>query len=824
MCENESLNLVKWHPRCAVDYTYESLSNSSRSCLDHFIVSDSLYDSITKCHVLHDGDNLSDHSVVYLVVAVDVTHSIVETEFVNKTLWWKATNEHLQTYMSNLDNLLSQINIPVDTIACRDRTCMIAVHSDDIQKYHDDIIRCCLDASQHIPVSQNKPSQAGIPGWNEHVRQYRESAMFWHRLWKDNNSPQSGVIFDIRRKTRFEYHRVLRAIKRHSNELRADKMASNSGNSSSREFWNEFKRTLGRKSTLPCSVDDTTGVDDIATLFQDKYNELYNSVSYNPRDMDILIDEVNGSIADSDVVHIGTGDVHNAISLVKPRKSDGYTGHSTDHLIHGTPSLHTHLSMLFSTMVTHGYVPLDLRISTLIPIPKNKKKSLNVSNNYRAIALSSVLGKTLDHILLLKYRDNLFTSDLQYGFKKHHSTTQCTFVLNEVIQYYLNNDSPVNVVLLDASRAFDRVNYVKLFRLLLKRNLCPLVIRFMINMYTNQSIRVRWGSCLTTLCDVSNGVKQGGVISPILFTIYVDELLSRLKCCPFGCHIGQTFCGALGYADDVVIMAPTVVSLDKMLDICRFFAEEYDVCFNSTKSKLLIFNQKSYPKVNFMGQNIEGVPSDKHLGNIIGHQCNTEVINDNIHSFIGRTNSIKSHFHHIHHSPLYSLFKTMCMPLYGSQIWDLSHKSSDKFLVTWRKSVRSLLNLPYTTHSAMLPYICDDIPLLEQLYRRVISFTKSLHLSSNHLSQMCYRLIMAGSHSAVSNSLSIISEYYNVPRLEIHHINCTNLTKHVYDNENAVMSSVVRDLLTMRYDQRYGRGVPLDHDEIECFFKFACTF
>ncbi len=116
-------------------------------------------------------------------------------------------------------------------------------------------------------------------------------------------------------------------------------------------------------------------------------------------------------------------------------------------------------------MVSHGYVPMDLKMSTLVPIPKNRKKSLNVTTNYRAIALSSVCGKILDHILLRKYNDKLATSDLQFGFKKKHSTTQRTFVLNEIVQYYANEGSQVKAVLLDASKAFDRVNYVKLFHL-----------------------------------------------------------------------------------------------------------------------------------------------------------------------------------------------------------------------------------------------------------------------------------------------------------------------------------------------------------------------
>ena len=123
-----------------------------------------------------------------------------------------------------------------------------------------------------------------------------------------------------------------------------------------------------------------------------------------------------------------------------------------------------------------------MSLSTIIPIPKNRRKCLNDSSNYRGIAIGSLLGKVLDNILLCDNVNILKTSDMQ--FKSKHSTTECTFVLNEVIDYYLRHDSSIYLVLLDASQAFDRVQYVKLFRLLVKRGICPLTARLLAHMYT----------------------------------------------------------------------------------------------------------------------------------------------------------------------------------------------------------------------------------------------------------------------------------------------------------------------------------------------------
>jgi hypothetical protein len=137
-----------------------------------------------------------------------------------------------------------------------------------------------------------------------------------------------------------------------------------------------------------------------------------------------------------------------------------------------------------------------LLYSTIVSIPKSKRKSVNNYDNYRGIALSSSIGKLFDSVILNTWWDILASSGLQFGYKPGHSTTHCTFVVKGTIQYYTNNDSTVFAMLLDASQAFDRVHYVKLFKLLLKKGLCPLVARLLASMYTNQYVRTKWGDFL----------------------------------------------------------------------------------------------------------------------------------------------------------------------------------------------------------------------------------------------------------------------------------------------------------------------------------------
>jgi len=104
-------------------------------------------------------------------------------------------------------------------------------------------------------------------------------------------------------------------------------------------------------------------------------------------------------------------------------------------------------------------------------------------------------------------------------------------------------------------------------------------------LYTSSQVRVLWAGLVSEYFLVSNGDKQGGVISPILFCVYIDDLLLRLSSSAVGCYVGLHFVGALAYADDIVLLAPTPYALRILLQICDSYAAESDINFNPAKSK-----------------------------------------------------------------------------------------------------------------------------------------------------------------------------------------------------------------------------------------------
>ena len=155
----------------------------------------------------------------------------------------------------------------------------------------------------------------------------------------------------------------------------------------------------------------------------------------------------------------------------------------------------------------------------------------------------------------------------------------CSFMVLETIEYYKSKGSNAHVLLLDASKAFDRVDYIKLFEKLMRKGMCPLTVRLLLNMYIKQKLQVKWNNHKSSKFSVTNGVRQGGVLSPFLFSVYMDELLVTLKNNGVGCHMGHHYVGAFGYADDIILLCPSLQGMREMVKICEDYATRYNILF-----------------------------------------------------------------------------------------------------------------------------------------------------------------------------------------------------------------------------------------------------
>ena len=197
-------------------------------------------------------------------------------------------------------------------------------------------------------------------------------------------------------------------------------------------------------------------------------------------------------------------------------------------------------------------------------------------------------------------------------------------------------------------------------------------------------------------------------------------------------YIGGKFSGALAYADDVILFSPTRDGLISLLNICSVYANQFDVLFNSSKSGLVIFGPKyarNTQSIPFMGGTINRVDCERHLDISFGHVTQGERVAFLYHEMTRKTSMVRSHFLCLPTDAHYFLFNSYCMPLYGCQLLDLSSSDIDQLLVSWRKVIRFLLDLPRTTHCFLLHHICNDIPISHQLYARITKFFRALHTS-----------------------------------------------------------------------------------------------
>ena len=154
---------------------------------------------------------------------------------------------------------------------------------------------------------------------------------------------------------------------------------------------------------------------------------------------------------------------------------------------------------------------------------------------------------------------------------------QCNICIETVIEYFSDQGSNIYIASLDASKAFDRVNHFKLFAILMKMGLPPTFVNIVVNWYSKLFVVVRWNGYSSMPLSVLSGVRQGGILSPILFNVYVNCIIKTLRKEGRGCHMHNAFLGCIMYADDLLLLSASVLDLQKMLDSCGSVGDDLGI-------------------------------------------------------------------------------------------------------------------------------------------------------------------------------------------------------------------------------------------------------
>ena len=140
--------------------------------------------------------------------------------------------------------------------------------------------------------------------------------------------------------------------------------------------------------------------------------------------------------------------------------------------------------------------------------------------------------------------------------------------VRKVVEHYVSGGSTVNVCLLDLSKAFDKMNHYAMYIKLMNRLIPMQVLKVLENWFSLCLSCVKWGSVKSYFYELETGVRQGGVLSPFLFGIFIDDLVKLVNEANVGCKIGTSCAAIFLYADDVILLAPSVHARQLLVNIC----------------------------------------------------------------------------------------------------------------------------------------------------------------------------------------------------------------------------------------------------------------
>ena len=248
--------------------------------------------------------------------------------------------------------------------------------------------------------------------------------------------------------------------------------------------------------------------------------------------------------------------------------------------------------------------------------------------------------------------------------------------------------------------------------------------------YSVQSCKVCWDDKYSHSFSVSNGVRQGGVLSPVLFTLYIDALLNDLKDLGVGCHWDGTFVGAMYYADDIILLAPCPSALCIMLKACESFSISHRIRFNASKTQLIRFSLS--PSVNcqarifFCNELLKFCNVVCHLGHFLSFSLSDEVdIVYRTRDFLKKANLLFFNFKYCTPAVLTFLLRSYCLSLYGCSLWRLNSSSMSRIEVAFNKVLRRIWYLPCNLHTRIVHCTARLYSMYNFVYSRSCSLLQS---------------------------------------------------------------------------------------------------
>ncbi|KAJ2950223.1 hypothetical protein O0L34_g11585 [Tuta absoluta] len=568
-------------------YTFVSDAHGTQSWLDHCLVTESAWKSIVDVYVTYDTYP-SDHFPLYIICNLDIVrtkfNSVIKPR--NNVLWGDRDVSQIDIYNEICQKELCNINLPSECEKCYNNMCKDIGHKILIDKLYNDTItvlsQAAIKSKNSNNVKRKTVKKPTVTGWNKHVRDAHGQARQDFELWSQYGRPKTGVYYDKMCLSKRIFKAKLAWCLKHKEQIKMDILATSHSNKRFDKFWKDVGK-LNIKPRLPVSVEGVSEPKAIANLFKDHFRVPPQPVESRKTA------NTRQTLSHHPPLLITAKEVAKIIANMSRGKSPGHDGLSKEHFKYAGVHLPRILAILFNLCIGHSYFPPDFMKTLVVPIIKNKTGDASDKCNYRPISLATITAKVFDGVLDRQLDIHMNLHDAQFGFRAGLSTESAILALKHTVRYYTDRSTPVYACFLDLSKAFDLVSYEILWDKLEKSNLPSELICIFRHWYDNQVNIVRWAGEQSDEYRLDCGVRQGGLTSPKLFNLYMDQLIRELSSMHAGCSIDGVNVNNISYADDMVLLSPSISALRKLLQVCEAYADTHGLKYNIKKSELMVF-------------------------------------------------------------------------------------------------------------------------------------------------------------------------------------------------------------------------------------------
>ena len=286
----------------------------------------------------------------------------------------------------------------------------------------------------------------------------------------------------------------------------------------------------------------------------------------------------------SPIVLTNPEEVRQAVKKLNTGKAPDAYGVSTENIIYASDSIFVLLAEVYNIIFRLHSVPDVLKLGTVTPVFKKKGSKLE-SKNYRGITVLPVLAKLLE--ILLRSRIRIVLDPLQNPMQRGSSPLNCALLIEEFIRESMDNSKKVSIALLDAKAAFDVVNHASLMRKLYIAGIEGDLWSVINSLQHNAISSVKWEGDFSEAFHITQGVRQGGILSADMYKLYINSLLDRIEHSGIGGHIGDVVCSAPTCADDMSQLSNTDQELQILCNMAKDYSNMELYSLQPTKSVVL---------------------------------------------------------------------------------------------------------------------------------------------------------------------------------------------------------------------------------------------